>query len=122
MVLPAKKSVPECKRNTCGEKQVLFRNRCSRLNENGNCPNHLKLQINATSLELTCALVFDTRFGEDENEQSTDQKNQTELSFVPLKYDHLEIDEIGAFCTLGGKRSQESKCNVAAENDSTTQV
>lgn len=58
------------------------------------------MQINATSLELTCSFLLDTRFGDEEDQ-----------TFVPLKYEALEVDEIGAFCALGGKRSQESKCN-----------
>ena len=63
------------------------------------------MQINATSLELTCGLLFDSRFGEEEEIMKANQ------TFIPLKYDALDVDEIGAYCALGGKRSQESKCN-----------
>lgn len=80
---------------------VRFRGRCSRLNESGGCPHQLKVQVNATSLQLTCAFNLDNRFEE------------LETPFVPLDFNKLEVDEIGAFCVLGGKRSQDEKCNTA---------
>jgi hypothetical protein len=97
--LPTKKSVPVCQRNRCPENQVYYLNRCARLNENGGCPRHLRLQINATSLDLTCALNLDSRFGED-----------NAVNFTIEELAILSVDTIGAFCAVGGKRSQEEKC------------
>lgn len=52
LALPPKKSVPKCERNTCLDNMVRFRGRCSRLNENGGCPYHLKLQVNSNNLKI----------------------------------------------------------------------
>jgi hypothetical protein len=99
--LPQKKLVPECQRNRCPENNVFYLNRCARLNENSGCPRHLKLQINATSLDITCALNFESRFGEDTGDT---------VKFTAAELDIIPVDSIGALCVFGSRRHQENSC------------
>lgn len=87
-------------RNQCIGKKVYFKGRCVNLNENGGCPKHLIVQIDSTSLQLTCTINFGNRndFGEEE------------LTTTPLNYTLVPVDDIGSYCLVGGKRSQEEKC------------
>lgn len=84
------------------------------LNENNGCPPTLTVQVNSTSLQLTCALkrdddvnyVFENRFGEEESPTLL-------LTITPLNFETAPLDSIGAACLLGGKRSQANQCTAA---------
>ncbi|KAG5670962.1 hypothetical protein PVAND_001191 [Polypedilum vanderplanki] len=105
LIMPPKKTIPKCQRNTCVGTKVSFRGRCVTLNTNEGCPStHLFSQVNATSLQLTCAINLGSRFNENGEE---DEEN----SIPDYNYNEFPIDNsIGAVCLLGGKRSQEQKC------------
>lgn len=98
LILPLKKPSPKCMRNQCVGKKVYFKGRCVNLNENGGCPKHLVVQIDSTTLQLTCSINFGTRFGEEETPAT------------PLNYTTIAVDDKGSYCLLAGKRSQEEKC------------
>jgi hypothetical protein len=82
--------------NKCRENEISFRNRCGRLNDNTACGSdkNLKLQIDATSLEPKCAINFDSRFGENEEVETSTLVPKTEEGF----------------CYPGSKRQQEGAC------------
>jgi hypothetical protein len=100
-MLHNKKNIPKCMRSGCNNNQVNFNGRCGSLEEQGPCPKHTVLRVNATTLQLACAVNFDlpSRFEEEESDNF---------------YAAFPSDDIGAFCLPAGKRSQEEKCQTQA--------
>jgi hypothetical protein len=95
LILPKKKVIPVCERNSCESGKVRFSNRCGKIGGYESCPqpqggkSHT-LQVNATTLQLGCVFGTASRLGEKIDEEAG-------------IYEEPQ-------CFLGGKRSQENAC------------